>query len=280
MTLKFIERLLAQTYANLTIVIVDDGSTDGTAEAIAARYPEIQIIRGNGNLWWTAGTNLGVREALQRGCDYILTINNDAEIEPDFVAKMVLAAEKHPNVILGARIHYSDNREKIWCYGGQLRTYKLNFFDGNFGNKLLSEIHFDSLPNPLPVQYNCGNGTLIPAEVFGQVGLYDEMNYPQYHADSEFCMRAALYGFTTMINLDAVLYNDFSHTGRVHTIGAMLFSNQSPYLFRTHWHVLRYVATSKSHRAVLAIRLLYLYLRECIVLLPQSLILTVMRFFR
>src|SRR5688572_9899381 len=67
---------------DLHVIVVDDGSTDGTADALAEHYPDVMVIKGDGNLWYTAGTNVGLKAALERDPDYILAINNDSEFDP------------------------------------------------------------------------------------------------------------------------------------------------------------------------------------------------------
>ena len=71
-------------------------------EHLAERYPEVVRLVGNGNLWWSGGTNLGVKYALEHGHDYVLTINNDACVHPDFLTHLVSTAQTHPGSIVGA----------------------------------------------------------------------------------------------------------------------------------------------------------------------------------
>src|ERR1022692_2974038 len=84
-TLRFIESFQRVEYDSYALVIVDDASPDGTGERLARDYPNVTVLRGNGHLWWTEGTNLGVRYALEQGFDYVLTINNDTCVSPDFL---------------------------------------------------------------------------------------------------------------------------------------------------------------------------------------------------
>ena len=83
--------LRAQTFRDFVVYIVDDGSTDGTFEALRADHPEVIVLRGNGHLWWAGATNRGVGRALREAgpSDYVLTLNNDAVAPADYLEKMV-----------------------------------------------------------------------------------------------------------------------------------------------------------------------------------------------
>src|SRR5689334_5770753 len=80
------------TGIDLHTIIVDDGSTDGTAEAVRENFPGVEIIPGDGNLWYTAGMNAGITAALKHEPDYILAINNDCEFDPQFLQRLVETA--------------------------------------------------------------------------------------------------------------------------------------------------------------------------------------------
>ena len=83
-----------QTYKYHKTIIVDDGSTDGTKQMLESEFPEVIVLSGDGNLWWTKSINMGIRHALSLGADYIMTLNNDTIATPDFLEKMMYWAER------------------------------------------------------------------------------------------------------------------------------------------------------------------------------------------
>jgi GT2 family glycosyltransferase len=75
---RFLQCMSEQTFRNFTVIIVDDGSTDGTAAMIEEKFPDVQILHGDENLWWTGATNIGVRHAMLEAVadDAVLIIND------------------------------------------------------------------------------------------------------------------------------------------------------------------------------------------------------------
>ncbi len=211
LTLRFLESFRQVDYPNYTMVLVDDGSRDGTGEALARDYPQVVRLEGDGNLWWSGGTNKGVRYALQAGYDYVLTINNDTLVAPDFLSNMVATALDHPRCIVGARINFLDRPQTIWSIGAYSNWSTGVILQCGYHGGSEEEV-IPLLKSPHPVEMLTGCGTLVPAECYRELGLYDERWCPQYHGDTEFAMRAGRQGYQVLVELDALVWNDTQNT--------------------------------------------------------------------
>ena len=77
-------------------IVVDNGSADGSADAVAERFPDVELIRAGVNLGFAGGNNVGIRRALDRGADWVVLVNNDATVADDLVAAVVAAAGRQP----------------------------------------------------------------------------------------------------------------------------------------------------------------------------------------
>jgi len=210
-------------------VIVDDGSTDGTYEYFVKNHPEIVLLKGDGNNWWSGSTNEGVKHALKNSFDYVLTINNDSHVDRDTLQILVSCAEKNPHSLIGARVMLSDTG-KIWSLGVSVKYLAVPFLSSSYFGADPSEAAH--LKNPLSVDALVGNGVLIPVEVFRKVGLYDSKCCPQYHGDTEFSYRAAKNGFKCLVVFDAIVYNNDYVALPQHTMWDSLFSKRSPYYWK------------------------------------------------
>ncbi|MCG3128539.1 MAG: hypothetical protein CHACPFDD_03428 [Phycisphaerae bacterium] len=233
-TMRFLKRMQQVEYPNYKIVIVDDASTDGTPEAIELNWPDVILLHGDGNLWWSGGTNMGVRHALECGADYILTINDDCEMAPDFLRQQVEIALANPRSIVGCRLHSQKEPDRVWSLGTSLVFRNGTLFALNYAGQRWDDIR-GGLADPHPVDTMPGNGVLIPAAVFREVGLYDDHNMPQYHADSDLVLRARAAGYQPVISLGSVLYNDILTKPLVDNRIDLLFSKKSDRYWRAVW---------------------------------------------
>lgn len=197
-TRECLESLRAQTSQEFRTVVVDDGSTDETAAALARDYPEVQVVTGDGNLFWTAGVNRGIEHALTQGADRVMTLNNDVVAAPDFVAQMLATAAQHPTAVLGALEFDANSGETI--YGGERLDFRTNTT-----HNLLHEIPASRRTGLHPVTYLPGRGLLIPRAVTDKVGLFDEKRLPHYLADFDYTSVARRAGFPVYLNYDAKL---------------------------------------------------------------------------
>ena len=117
-TLTCLDSLARVEWEPLSVLVVDNGSDDGTSEAVAERHPDVEIVRTETNLGFAEGNNVGIRRALERGADWVLLLNNDTTVAPDFLAKLVEEAGRRPDAgALSPLILYADPPDLIWYAG-------------------------------------------------------------------------------------------------------------------------------------------------------------------
>lgn len=186
-TIASLESLAAQCLpqeTKLTIYLVDDGCTDGTAAAVIERFPEVRIIAGDGNLYWCGGMRLAWSTAIA-AADYdgYLWLNDDVKLFPVAVAVLTRswedsAAAGRPGIILGSTCDPDSGRP---TYGGHC------------GNKLVE---------PTPEMQTCdrmnGNIVLVPRPVFKVVGNLSA-DFSHLYGDMDYGFRARKAGFELWI---------------------------------------------------------------------------------
>ncbi len=190
--------------------MVDDGSTDGTSEMIQQEFPETILLHGNGFLYWTGATNMGIRHALTLDASHVLTLNDDTLLKEDFLEKMVYWSEQNPNAILGA-LDYDYDSQKPY-FGGEVHNWKTNK-----SYALLDRIPVTERKGLHPVTHAPGRGLFIPRQVFDSIGLFEEKKLPHYAADYDFTFHAGKAGFELYCNYDAVLYSFPKRAGTTKT---------------------------------------------------------------
>lgn len=112
-TLDFLKRLQSQKFKNFQIVVVDDGSTDGTGDAIRQQYPDVEVIRTKGDQWWAGSLDFGLKYISKsytvRETDLLLIINDDTEFSDDYIENAVNYFKEHTNVQLFSQCYSTED---------------------------------------------------------------------------------------------------------------------------------------------------------------------------
>jgi GT2 family glycosyltransferase len=117
-TLSCLESLTRVEHAPLRIVCVDNGSTDGSQQAVRERFPRVLLIEAGVNLGYSAANNLGIRHALAHGARWVMLVNNDATVAPDVIAGFERAAREHPRAgILAGKVYFAERPQTVWFAG-------------------------------------------------------------------------------------------------------------------------------------------------------------------
>jgi GT2 family glycosyltransferase len=225
-TIACLNSLNAQTLKNQIIIVVDHGSSDGTSEILKKDFPGVVLVKGDESLWWTGATNLGVKKALelsQSEQDLILTLNNDLEVDEDYLSELLEVYKDNIPCIVGSTSVDISNSEKITFIGGTWNKYTAKFKRSILADLKYSEvaagyksIEADLLP---------GRGVLIPLMAFKKLGLYDEKNFPHYSADDDFSLRCKINGYKLLVAVRAVVKSHTEATG-ISSIRTISFWNR------------------------------------------------------
>jgi GT2 family glycosyltransferase len=185
-------------YRNFRVLLIEDGCSDGTAEKCRAEFPEVEILHGDGDLWWSGAINKGVEYALERGADAIVWFNDDNRVEPETLSYMVESFKRlGEQSIICARTKSTDTRLDEWV-GDPPRWHP------EFGHWTPPDLSAPDVPVKNPPG---GRGVLIPAKCFRDIGQVDVKNFPHYWADHDFHYRAMRAGYKYFIASEAVVWN-------------------------------------------------------------------------
>ena len=189
----------------LSVIVVDNGSTDGSAAAIAAEFPAVEVLALPENRRFAGGNNHGLRHALDAGAAAVMLLNNDTQADPGLLERLLLALEQDPAAGAAAPlIYYGVPSQRIW-YAGAILEPALGWA-AHRGVRRLDHGQYREVE---PTGYLTGCCLLAPRAVWEKVGLLDE-RYFIYAEDADWCLRARAHGYRLLFVPTARLWHQVS----------------------------------------------------------------------
>lgn len=193
-------RRVESTSLQIRIFVVDDGSQDGTSDAIRRDFPEVELIAGDGTLHYAAGTNRGIEAAMKWNADFVVTMNDDAVYHDQFLQRLIATATANPGSIVGALLLLWTEPHRVFQIGQVWKTLS--------GGWVIPDdlTAFSVGTEPFPVECIVGNCVIFPAEAIRECGLMDEVKFPHGWGDAQYIARFRRAGWKLLVDPRAFVW--------------------------------------------------------------------------
>jgi GT2 family glycosyltransferase len=198
-----LKSLANQAFKDYEIIVADNGSTDGSVDFIRENFLDVHVMEHGENLGFARGNNLAMAAAIKNGATHVALLNNDTEVDENWLGAMVSAVESSPEIgAVQSKMLLFDERNKINSGGGEVNftghAWPVGLFEDDVGQHKQREI-----------ELACAGSMLIKTTVFEEVGLFDE-DYFIYHEDTDLSWRIRLAGYKILFVPGSVVYHKYS----------------------------------------------------------------------
>jgi GT2 family glycosyltransferase len=200
-----LDALLAQHFADFEVVVVDNGSSDGSADFVAESYPQVRLIRNERNIGFAAGNNIGLEAATG---EVLVLLNQDTEVHEDWLEALVSTFDDASIGIAGCKLLYPDGT--IQHAGGVLLGPRGE--TGHVGRHEEDDGRFDELTD---AEFVTAAALAMSRAALERVGALDEGFSPAYYEDIDWCYRARAVGFRVVVQPQAIaIHHESTATGK------------------------------------------------------------------
>lgn len=200
-TLEALHSLSENTYPEQHIIVLDNGSTDGSIAAIRQSHPEVEVIELEQNLGYAGNNNVGIRAALEAGAEWVLVLNEDTILAPDCLERLVKLGERDPQIgIVGPMVYHFNEPQIIQSAGGKMTPGWVSV------HLAQNELDSGQFPDPHEVDWISGCAIMVRKAVIEQVGMIDARFF-YYWEETEWCLRARAAGWKIFHHPQAHLWH-------------------------------------------------------------------------
>ncbi len=242
-TLACLESLSKIDYLNYRIILVDNGSTDGSIEEIPEKFPNIIFLKNGENLGFAEGNNVGIRYALSQEFEYIMLLNNDTVVDSSFLSELVFIAQQHDNIgMLSPLIYWYHAPEKLWFYRGAI-----NWENGSAGHpETPKDLRVEEFPKYLRgADFLSGCAILVKAEVIRKIGLLDKRFFI-YYEDVDWCVRCRKAGWEFAVVPSSKIWHKVTSSDISDYNSFLCYRNVILFLWK-HSNLLQFLLRVKRH---------------------------------
>lgn len=205
-TLECLESVCKIVYPNFEVIVIDNGSSDDSVQAVRDSFPEVTVLETNENLGFAGGNNSGIRYALKNGADYIFLLNNDTIVDPHILNQFIKVSKTLGDQgILGAKIYYFSEPEKIWYAGAKWVKNYAKFI--HVGHGCLDNGRSFTMISE--TDYACGCAFFVSSRLIRTIGMFDERFFLTFE-ETDLCYRAKKAGYKSYFVPGAKVWHKIS----------------------------------------------------------------------
>ncbi len=204
-TLECLNSLQSLSYENARVLVIDNGSDDDSVSMIQQAYPDVQLLELEQNLLYGGGNNAGLAWAHTHKYEYVVFLNNDTTVEPDFVEPLVAAFSEQEHVGMVAPLMcYAAEPDQVW-YGGGV----VNLWTGTVAHKHIRDLVTTVGSQAVRTDYITGCCLMMPTKLVNELAGFDPV-FDMYGEDVDLSLRCRKAGYHLMFVPESKIYHKVS----------------------------------------------------------------------